>query len=279
MAVLALVASAMNAEAAPEAELWRRWTAHDPAAQTRIDHGAWTRFLARNVLRDAAGIARLSYGAVDAADRAGLARYIDGLAKVPISRYRRAEQFAYWINLYNALTVRVVLDHYPVDSIRDIRISPGWFSVGPWRRKLIEIEGVAISLDDIEHRILRPIWRDPRLHYAVNCAAIGCPNLGAAAFTAEGAEAMLDAAARLYVNHRRGVRITDEGLVLSRLYSWYRADFGADDATVIAHLRHFAAPDLAARLLLHRAIAAYEYDWALNDRPVSQSSASSKVFK
>ena len=103
----------------------------------------------------------------------------------------RDEQLAYWINLYNALTVKVILDHYPVKSILDIDISPGWFSIGPWGKKLVAVEGVEISLDDIEHRILRPIWRDPRIHYALNCAAVGCPNLLREAFTGATAEVLL----------------------------------------------------------------------------------------
>jgi Protein of unknown function, DUF547 len=87
-----------------------------------------------------------------------------------------------------------------VASIRDIAISPGLFSVGPWGGKLIEVEGEPLSLDDIEHRILRPIWRDPRLHYAVNCAALGCPNLRSSAFTAANADILLETAASDYVN-------------------------------------------------------------------------------
>ncbi len=97
------------------------------------------------------------------------------LAATSADRLRRAEQFPFWINLYNALTVKVVLDHYPVEIIRDIDISPGLFADGPWGKKLVTVEGEALSLDDIEHRILRPIWKDPRLHYVLNCAALGVP--------------------------------------------------------------------------------------------------------
>ena len=84
--------------------------------------------------------------------------------------------------------------YFGTEVVRDA-ISPGLFSVGPWGRKLITVEGEALSLDDIEHRTLRPIWRDSRIHYAVNCAAVGCPNLQSSAFTAANAEALLDKAA------------------------------------------------------------------------------------
>ncbi len=179
VALAAFPAAALSIEAlfAPSAKLWERWIAHDPNATAGIDHGTWNRFLKTYVSDGDDGVYRVAYGRVTGADKRVLEDYVAGLAATPISGYARAEQLAYWINLYDALTVKVVLDHYPVDSIRDIDISPGLFADGPWDRKLVEIEGEDVSLNDIEHRILRPIWRDPRIHYAVNCASIGCPDL------------------------------------------------------------------------------------------------------
>ena len=185
MAFLLAMLLALPAAAAPKAELWPRFAAHDENATTTIDHAPWDRFLKAHVVAGKDGIARIAYAKVPAADKAALGGYIERLAATPVTTLNRAEQRAYWINLYNALTVKVVLDHYPVDGIKDIRISPGLFSSGPWGRKLLKIEGEDVSLDDIEHRILRPVWKDPRIHYAVNCASIGCPNLPAEAFTEE----------------------------------------------------------------------------------------------
>ncbi|MFQ5958959.1 MAG: DUF547 domain-containing protein, partial [Alphaproteobacteria bacterium] len=226
----------LSALAAPKAELWQRWTAHDPAATATIDHSAWERFVKAYVAPQADGVNRVPYGRIGVAGRNALDDYIAALAATPISTYGRAEQLAYWINLYNALTVRVVLDHYPVKSILDIRISPGWFAIGPWGKKVVTVEGEALSLDDIEHRILRPIWRDARIHYAVNCASIGCPNLRAEAFTGSGAEALLSQAAVDYVNHPRGAEVRGGRLVVSSIYAWYKEDFGDSDAGVIDHL-------------------------------------------
>ncbi len=161
--------------------------------------------------------------------------------------------------------MKLVLDHYPVASVRDIDISPGWFSIGPWGKKLLTIEGEAVSLNDIEHRILRPIWRDARIHYAVSCASIGCPDLPAEAFTAINADALLTAGAREYVNHPRGVRVEDGRLIVSSLYVWFAEDFGDGDADVIAHLRRYARPDLAAALAGVGRIDDFAYDWRLND--------------
>ncbi len=213
----------------------------------------------------------VAYAQVTDADKKALGTYIAQLAATPISRLKRAEQRAYWINLYNALTVKVVLDHYPVESIRDIDISPGLFADGPWDKELIEVEGEALTLNDIEHRILRPIWRDPRVHYAVNCAAIDCPNLRSVAFTVGNAEMLLEAAARAYVNHPRGGRIEDGNLIVSSIYVWFQEDFGDNDAGVIAHLRRYAERDLAAKLSAVERIGSHDYDWSLNDAYDGQS--------
>lgn len=249
---------------APDAEPWPRWQAHDPAATRSIDHGPWTAFLRRHLKTGADGINRVAYLAVGEADRAALDSYIAALEAVPVRELSRPEQLAFWINLYNAATVQLILEHPGKRSIRDIDISPALLADGPWGKKLLRVEGEALSLDDIEHRILRPIWRDARIHYAVNCAALGCPNLQAEAFTRANAEGLLEAAARAYVNHPRGARVVDGGLVVSSLYVWYQEDFGGTDVGVIAHLKRYAGPGLAAALATVQRIDAHAYDWSLN---------------
>ena len=174
--VVLCVFGALGVHAAPEAKLWERWTAYDAASSETVDHSLWAGFLSMYVVNADDGVNKIAYGDVSDAQHAKLKRYIALLSQSSVSRLAKAEQLAFWINLYNALTVDVVLDHYPVESILDIGISPGLFASGPWGKKLVAVEGEALSLDDIEHRILRPIWRDPRIHYAVNCASIGCPN-------------------------------------------------------------------------------------------------------
>jgi hypothetical protein len=251
--------------AAPGASLWERWAAHDEASKSTIDHAAWDQFLDRYVKRGADGINRVPYGSISGADRAKLHDYLAALQATPISKYARAEQRAYWINLYNATTVDLVVAHYPIKSIRDISISPGWFASGPWGKKLLKVEGEELALDDIEHRILRPIWRDPRNHYAVNCASLGCPNLQPRAFTAAFMEAMLEEGARAYVNHPRGAHVRDDGLLeVSSLYKWFVSDFGGEKG-VLEHLRRYAGSELAQDLPGKTEIIDYRYDWSLND--------------
>jgi len=233
-----------------------------------MDHAPWDIWLGRYALLGDDGVVRLRYGNVSDADRRLLAAYVDGQAGLEITAFSRQDQLAAWLNLYNALTVELILGAYPVDSIRDI--ADGLFSFGPWDRDLVEVEGRALSLDAIEHSILRPIWRDPRIHYAVNCASIGCPNLGMTAYRGKTIEQALDAAARAYVNHPRGVSFNAAGrLVVSSIYVWFEEDFGGDDAGVIAHLGSHADPALKARLASATEIDGDRYDWSLNDATVS----------
>jgi hypothetical protein len=155
-----------------------------------------------------------------------------------------------------------------VKSIRDISLGGGVLGVltgGPWKAKVLEMKGVALSLDDIEHGILRPIFKDARVHYAVNCASVGCPNLGTEAFTGGKLDAQLDAAAGAYVNSPRGADPKPDGLVVSSIYDWYQEDFGGKEEGVIAHLKAYADADLAQELQGTTSIAEYAYDWSLND--------------
>lgn len=209
-------------------------------------------------------------------DVKALKDYVASLAAMRASSLARNDAFAYWANLYNAITLVVVLDRYPVKSIRDIK-SDGFFDpkayTGPWRSKRVTVEGKALSLDDIEHEIMRPTFKDPRVHYSVNCASFGCPNLPLNAWRGATLDADLDAAARDFVNHKRGVEIiATDRLRVSSIYKWFRDDFGKDDAAVIVHLRKYAAPDLAKRLEKVASIAEDQYDWSLNSTTVKGGS-------
>ncbi len=250
---------------APGSDLWERWTAHNAASTTTIDHTAWSTFLNTYLRAGSGGVTLVNYAGVSGADKAALAGYLERLSSTSISGFNRNEQMAFWINLYNALTVQVILDHQPVASIRDIDISPGFLGVGPWGKTLVTVEGEDLSLNDIEHRILRPIWNDPRIHYAVNCASIGCPNLASAAYTGAGLEAGLEVAAKAYVNNPRGVSIRNGQVTVSRIYDWFIEDFGGSEAGVIRHLLQYAEPALAGDLKRIGELADTEYDWSLND--------------
>lgn len=254
--LLVLVAPAA---AAPDAEIWHRWLDHDPTSMREIDHWRWEQFLLRYLRIGADGVHRIAYAEVTPADRARLERYVEQLADLPVTAYNRDEQMAYWINLYNALVVRLVLDHYPVASIRDIGGRDG-----PWDLDLVVVDGEALSLNDIEHRILRPIWRDPRVHYALSCGAVGCANLQPVPFVGDRIGRQLTEAAMAFVNDERCVRI-DESLMVSSIFRWYREDFGGSDRHVISHLMAYAEPGLALALQRFDRVDADLFDWRLND--------------
>ena len=259
----AQVLSAGIAWAAPRAELIPMWHASDDASGTTVDHGAWQEILDAYLSEHPSGIHRLDYGALQASGehREQLTAYIGALAAIDPRALAKAEQMAYWINLYNAVTVSVVTEHYPVESIQDI--SDSLFTFGPWTMELVTVAGQPLTLDDIEHGILRPIWRDPRIHYAANCASLGCPNLATQAYRADNLEALLEQGATDYINHPRGARETEDGLLVSSIYDWFQEDFGGTDAGVFTHLKRHATPELAEALDRYTDFDD-EYDWRLN---------------
>ena len=258
--------TALESLFAPRVDLWPKWEAHDPTSTRTVDHAPWGRFLKTYVKPGSDGSNRVAYGAVTEADEKDLHDYLGALREVNVADLSRNEQLAYWINLYNALTVRLIVHFYPVESIQDINLSGSLFGgAGPWDKKLIRISGEMVSLNDIEHRILRPIWRDPRLHYAVNSAAVGCPNLAATPYMGAKVNTMLNQAASAFINNPRGVRHTSDGLVLSKIYAWFSQDFGGSETMVLDHIARHASSDTEMKIMKSTNIAAYEYDWSLND--------------
>ncbi|MCF6283359.1 MAG: DUF547 domain-containing protein [Candidatus Polarisedimenticolaceae bacterium] len=263
--MVGLLLASQSLSAAPKADLWPLWQQNSSQGGEQVDHSAWQKFLDDYLQMGSDGITRLDYAAVGSSGHEVLLRYLSMLQRTPVFTLSREQQRAYWINLYNAGTVSVILEHYPVASIRDIDISPGWFLDGPWDKKLFKIAGQDVTLNDIEHRILRPIWQDARLHYALNCASIGCPNLQQRVFTVENSERLLDQAAIAFINHKRAVSVVNGELELSSIYHWFNADFGGDDSAIIHHLKRFAKPALAAKLREVEEIEGHQYDWSLNE--------------
>ena len=242
---------------------------HKSAAGSKaiIDHSAWTALLKDYVKTGPDGLNRVDYARLKAEKAQALKAYVAALAASDPSTLDKAEQFAFWANLYNAKTIEIVVDKYPVKSIKDISLGGGLLAAlsgGPWKAKVLKVNGIDISLDDIEHGILRPYFKDPRVHYAVNCASVGCPNLMQEAFTGAGLQSQLDRGAKAYVNSPRGFLVGSNGVRASSIYKWFVADFGGDEKGVIAHALKYAEPKLAAELKALAAISSYDYDWSLN---------------
>lgn len=265
LAIVAVLLGAASAQAAQKAELWARWQKNDPASTQKIDHSAWDRFLKQIVVvTHPSGINRVRYQTAAPEDIKILKAYLQSMQGVAISNYNRTEQKAYWINVYNAVTVELILSRFPVASIRDINISPGFLARGPWGAKLFSVEEEKLSLDDIEHRILRPIWNDNRTHYGLNYASLGSPNLQPTAFTSDNTDALLEKGAREFINHPRGVDIQKNRLQVSSLYIWFQEDFGRDAEGLMEHWQKYANPKLAEALEKYSGGLAHGYDWRLN---------------
>ena len=260
---IGLILFAQTAAAAPESKIISFWLDTDQDNTSTISHQAWQDFLDKYIVAEASGINLLKYGAVSKSDHKALKGYINELEATDPRQYSREEQIAYWINLYNSLTVDIVLDAYPTKSI--LKIGGSFFSPGPWNKKYLKVAGQKLSLNNIEHGILRPIWKDSRIHYAVNCASFSCPNLSATAFTAENTEEQLTAAAKSYINHPRGIEIDGDDLLLSKIFDWYQVDFGDDEDELLESLAIYANPELAERLKNHDGDIDYDYDWSLNE--------------
>ena len=245
------------------------WDAGNEANAEEIDHSSWQRILNGYLQVKRGGINRFDYGALKAnsRDRAILKSYLDYLQGIDPRLYSKAEQKAYWINLYNSLTVRLVVDAYPVNSIREVceDRNPDSKCSGPWKEKHAKVAGRELTLDNIENNILRPVWKDSLIHYGLSCASYGCPNLLKEAFTAKNTKKLLSTTAREYVNHPRGASFMGDGLIIiSSIYEWYSEDFGKNERDIIKHLQSYADKKLAKRLENFKGTIDYEYDWSLN---------------
>ena len=252
-----------TAAAQPKPEVIDYWTKHNPQSTIVVDHRVWDQILQKYIRKTDANLNLFDYAGVSAGNKQALEDYLDTLSGITVTALSRDEQRAFWINAYNAITVKLILDHYPVRSIRNV--NGGFFNLGPWGDDVFEVEGQVLSLDDIEHGILRPIWDDPRTHYSVNCASYGCPNLADRAWTAANMEEMLDAGARAFINSDRGIqKIKGKRIEVSSIYHWFKEDFKGTDRGVIEHLRQYAEGDLKVQLKTVTRISGHDYDWALN---------------
>lgn len=233
------------------------------AACPRVDptHGAWTATLDRWVRDgrvDYAGLARDGQTALDA-----YLATLSGTCATDYSSWSTADRIAFWVNAYNAFTVRLVLNHYPVASIRTI----GWLPGAAFRDAFIPmpaLKGGMISLDDIEHATLRSAFREPRIHFALVCAARSCPELRSEAYRGADLDRQLDDQARTFLHDpgKNRVDVAGKTLRLSRIFSWFEGDFDAAAGSVPA----FVAPYLTdvAPVAVYR-VEYLDYDWALND--------------
>ena len=234
-----------------------------PVKDGRVDHSAWDALLQRYV-NDAG---RVNYRQWKAQSRDELRRYLESMAAVsPNALSDGGERIAYWINVYNALTVHGMLEFYPTRSIKD-HVSY-FYGFHFWKDTRIRVSGKRRSLDAIEHQILRKAG-EPRIHFAIVCASIGCPRLWNHAYTGEGLDMQLDANARHFFAQAQNYRLdrASSRLYLSSIFDWFGKDFGAGEGAlrnVVA--RYVSAED--ARYLKERTpkVGFLPYDWNINEQ-------------
>ena len=260
LSILLLANNAANA--APDAKSLEFWNVSDENSTVVVSHAQWQSILDAYLRSETeSGVNLFAYQSVTQADKKKLKTYLDSLQALDPRTLNKQEQLSYWINFYNALTIDVVLDEYPVDSIKEIRSLTSLF--GPWDRNLAKVMGKKLSLNDIEHGILRPIWKDPRIHFSVNCASIGCPNLHAQAFTAENTEDLMESSAEEFINHPRGVTVKSDRVVLSSIFDWYGSDFGDNQSEIIEYLSEYYEGPNADQLEAAKKVE-FDYNWGLN---------------
>lgn len=237
-------------------------TAFRPKGGGAVDHSAYDALLRAHVKPDTQAYNRVDYRGVKS-NLGALRAYLAALQAVDPVSLSRNEAHAYWINLYNAKTLEVVADAFPVTSIKKINLGGSFlFGSGPWKANLMTVNGKELSLDDVEHEIVRALFKDPMSHYGLNCASYSCPNLATRAYTGGNINGLLRQTGIDYVNHPRGVAVSNGRITASKIYSWYAGDFGGK-SKLKDHWAGLASPEKAAGIAAAR-ISGYEYDWSIN---------------
>jgi hypothetical protein len=198
------------------------------------------------------------------ADLKRLNDYLTTLNNAEVSLLTRDERLAFWINAYNAFTVKLILNHYPLKSIKNIK--------DPWKQKLWYTANEKLSLDDIEHIKLRKEFREPRIHFAIVCASIGCPALFPEAFEKDNIEQLLNRVARNFFAERRNFYLKTAGKIttiyLNRIFKWFKSDFGKDNKQIVEFILPYLKKQDRDIINVSDAVKIkyLDYDWSLNGK-------------
>jgi len=222
------------------------------SASTKADHSTWDNLLHTYV----SSKGKVNYKGLKSQDLK-ISSYLKELQEhYPSSDWSRKEKMAYYINLYNAYTVKIVLNNYPVKSVRDIKLS----GQDIWKAKLVKTGSKVYSLGYVENEILRKM-NDPRVHFAINCASFSCPKLLNHAFTAANLETNLKSLTSGYINNPAHNQITNQSVKISKIFEWYAKDFISDDSSLIDFLNEYSKVKIAS----NAKIEYIPYNWTLNE--------------
>lgn len=226
-------------------------------SKAAVDHGIYAELLSKYVKK----------GVVDyqgfKSEEARLDQYLKTLEKVNSGKLSRNDQFAFYANAYNAWTIKLILSGYPgIRSIKDL----GSFYQSPWKKKIVRLDGDIVSLDHIEHDILRPRFKDARVHFAINCAAFSCPPLSSEPYIGSRLEQHLDDSTRKFINNPKSNYIKGMTLHVSKIFKWFKADFNDD---IIGFIIKYATGDFKNELENKKNVLKIKYlpyDWSLNGK-------------
>jgi hypothetical protein len=192
-----------------------------------------------------------------------LDQYLGVLERIDPNALSREEQFAFYVNVYNAWTIKLILTRYPdIQSIKDI----GGIFNSPWKQKIVRLNGEVLALDDVEHNILRPLFKDPRIHFVINCASVSCPPLRSEPYSATRLQEQLNDATTSFINNPERNRIEENILFVSKIFKWFPEDFNED---VVGFVSSYARGDFRDGIEANQdriKIKYLEYDWSLNGK-------------
>ncbi|MEM9367962.1 MAG: DUF547 domain-containing protein [Planctomycetota bacterium] len=229
--------SLADVDQAPWHDLLQQYV--DPSG--RVDYQAWHR---------------------NPADRARLEKYLRSYSRVQLAGSDRKQRLAFWINAYNALTIHGILREYPTDSIRNH--TARFFGYNIWDDLQVWVDGKPYSLNQIEHEVLRPM-REPRIHFAIVCASVGCPRLRDEAYVAARLEEQLTANAKHFFAQKENLDIRGNKITLSAILDWFGEDFGSDQNTILRRIQPFWPERFQSTLSKTGLSIRYaDYDWSLN---------------
>ena len=175
----------------------------------------------------------------------------------PTKDWSSNKKKAFWINTYNAYTIKIILNNYPLKSIRDIKID----GKTAWKIPFVKVGQKRYTLDQIEHKILRKKFNDPRIHVGINCASVSCPRLWNFAFTEDNIASSLDNLMKVFINDTTRNKISKNNVALSEIFNWFSKDF-IKNGTIISYLNTYAAIKISEKA----SIKYLTYDWSLNKK-------------
>jgi len=256
--VIVFIGVAASAQAAPRAKLIEFWDDEESESRLNIDHRRWDALLKKHVeTNHASGINRIDYAAFSAADKASLGEYLEYLQLLDPRQVNLANQKAYWLNLYNAGIVALVLDkdaNADFDSIKDLG--------NIWKKKRFYIAMQNTSFDDIQHGVLRSRFNDNRLLFGINAGTLGSAPIQPAAFTHENVEELLDVVLRDFFATSTGLSTDGDTITITKSLKWYASDYGGRDGA-LEFVKKYSSPAKVGAIERSRKVD-YDYDWSLN---------------